>query len=196
MWRHGPRIEVCDAAPQMMSVLEFASLLIGLILISGLLARFLFSVVTVSGSSMEPTLRPNDQILVFRYWPTALMRRGQIIVFTKPHNLPRTRVALLEDLARKGKTVVASTKPASSPLRIKRVVGGPGDHVRTHALRHRHKDGGVGDIEGNGSTYVLPPGHFFVLGDGKYSIDSGSWGAIPLGRFVGLYLCKLATPDV
>jgi len=64
--------------------------------------------VLVQGDSMEPTLRPGDRVLV-RRMPLRRVRRGQLVVFAPPPDLPTT---------------------LDNPLwLVKRVVALPGDTV-------------------------------------------------------------------
>ena len=67
------------------------------------LARVLLVRVTVTGSSMAPTLRPGDRVLVRRA-STRSLRRGDLVVFARPREPRRSWM-------------------------IKRVLAGPGDPV-------------------------------------------------------------------
>lgn len=129
-----------------------------------LLARRRFVVVTVVGSSMEPTLRPGDRVLVRRRGSDPL-RVGAIMVFREPDDtLPGA----------------LPPGPASQRWVIKRIAALPGcavpDPVRPV----------VGDAE------AVPAGMVVVLGDGVRSGDSRQWGFIPADQALGLVVRKLA----
>ncbi|MEV4132167.1 S26 family signal peptidase [Dactylosporangium sp. NPDC049742] len=73
-----------------------------------LVLRRRFLAVTVTGVSMEPTLRPGDRVLVRRV-PLHRVRRGQLVVIRPPAGLPHPQ--------------------DSPPWMVKRAVALPGDTV-------------------------------------------------------------------
>jgi signal peptidase I len=83
----------------------FGALVVGL----GLLARRRLLLVTVTGTSMEPALRPGQSLLVRRH-TTGRLRTGQVIVFRGPIGGPPDPTGRL-------------------PLMIKRIAATPGDPV-------------------------------------------------------------------
>jgi signal peptidase I len=133
--------------------------------------------VRVRSSSMIPTLRSGDQILVMKWGHRAHHpHRRDIIAFHAPH---------------------------SSELLIKRVVGVAGDTVgiadgvlvvnrkRVHEsfVAYRLTD----------STYFgpvrVPAGSVFVMGDNRSdSVDSRSFGPVPLSRIVGRVVLRIWPP--
>jgi signal peptidase I len=140
-----------------------------LLVASGLvitLARRRFVVVTVVGASMEPTLRPGDQVLVRRQGSDKL-GVGVLVVFQEPGGHHRSRT------------------PASGIARrswaIKRIAAVPGsavpDSVRSAA----------------GGADIVPPGMLVVLGDGTRSGDSRQWGFIPADQVLGFVVRKLTS---
>jgi signal peptidase I len=131
-----------------------------------MLARQCFALITVAGASMEPTLRPGDQVLVRRHAAKAL-RVGAIVVFREPggQHRPGTPASGL----------------ASQPWAIKRIAAMPG-HVVPSSVR-----------SAVGGTDVVPAGMLVVLGDGARSGDSRQWGFIPADQTLGLMVRNLTT---
>ncbi|MFT4745685.1 MAG: signal peptidase I [Nitriliruptoraceae bacterium] len=110
----------------------------------------------VHGASMEPTLHDGDVLLTV---PTRHPARGHVVVLDEP--------------------------TGASGQQVKRVLGLPGEVVRS-VQGHLIVDG-VGLLEpyaqGRGPNGVLtvPPGHVVVLGDNRSaSTDSRTYGPVPL----------------
>lgn len=148
------------------SVLALACLLLCLL-------RLSLRVVIVRGQSMEPTLTPEDRVLVCRFWPQRWLRRGQIVLVC-PWGSPEEEYTRF----------------------IKRIVGMPGDTLVTSLdevpedIRASHA--AFYDAQQR-RTWQVPSGHIFVRGDNRQgSIDSTLWGATPMGRVYGIVLRKLA----
>lgn len=121
--------------------------------------RWLYSVVTVYGSSMEPGLADGDR-LVARRCGVGRLRPGQLVVFTEPGLPHRGRPAWL-------------TGASQGLWVIKRVAAGPGDPV-PGAIR-----------AAVGGATVVPPRAVLVLGDGPGSRDSRQWGFITSRHIFG-----------
>jgi signal peptidase I len=149
-----------------------AATVLAVCVLSIMLARRWFAVVTVSGSSMAPTLRPGDRVLVRRHPHDALsvLRAGAIVVFREPGAQRRPGFP--------------ASGLASQPWVIKRIAAMPG-HPVPGSVRPA-----VGDRE------VVPAGMLVVLGDGLLSGDSRQWGFIPADQTLGLVVRTLkATRD-
>lgn len=134
-----------------------------------------FSVLTpyvVLLNSMEPTLRPNDRVLVYRWaYRRAVPQPGDIILFRDPQ------------------------EPVSTFL-VKRVVGVPGDHLaiaQGYVIRNGKPLDEGGYAFQNALTVApecmcltVPPDAVFVMGDNRnYSEDSRDYGPVPLKNVVG-----------
>jgi signal peptidase I len=129
---------------------------------------------TVRSTSMTPTLRSGDQILTEKVSP-------------RLHRLARGDVVVLRP-------------PGSADLMVKRVVALAGDRVgladgRLVVNGHRPREPYV-DLESVDGVYfgpeVVPVGSVFVLGDDRAdSVDSRSFGPVPVGRVVGRMLLRL-----
>lgn len=112
----------------------------------------------VTGSSMEPALRPGDRLVVRPVGPVP-PRRGDVVVLRDPREPGRRTV--------------------------KRVVALPGEQVRlragrlvidgvTHIEPHAHRRCGDDDR-------TVPPRHVYVLGDNRArSTDSRTYGPVPI----------------
>jgi signal peptidase I len=132
----------------------------------GLWVRHRLVLVTVVGSSMEPTLFSGDRVLVHRRG-LARVRRGQIVVLEPP----------LPDGARH-----AGTGPALLADRlwnIKRVVALPGDPVPP----------GVPAV---GAAPRVPRAALVVLGDNPASMDSRQRGFYPAADLLGVMVRRVS----
>lgn len=121
-------------------------------------------VVTVSGTSMLPTLRPGDRVLIRRV-PIKRLRPGQIVV-TRP-----------------GRPVLTLTRQ-DPLLMIKRVAAVPGDpvpRVDVPALA------GVPES-------AVPSGRFVVLGDNPDGTDSRELGYFYAEYLLGVVIRTLPGP--
>jgi signal peptidase I len=180
------------------------------VLVLGLFAlTFIFQNFAIPSSSMENTLLIGDHVLVSRItlapptrWAKFIyyrnIRRGDIIVFFKPH--PETPDLYL----------------------VKRVIGVPGDHIHlidgtvylngvaqkepeaqvaTDSYPYRDDFPAVPPPEGSDVTaewaldlpshiqngdLVVPKGYYFAMGDNRpVSLDSRYWGFVPRANIVG-----------
>ena len=135
----------------------------------------------IPSGSMLPTLEIGDRLVVekisYRFHPP---RRGDIVVFYPPFQEERDRVAY-----------------------IKRVIGTPGDQVRIAEGRVSINGveiqesyinepprytcpGSCSGVPNNGSTFTVPAGQYFVMGDNRNdSRDSHEWGFLPEENIIG-----------
>ncbi len=121
---------------------------------------FVVQVSIVKGNSMEPCLHDGDRLVVDRVsYELGSVGRGDVVVLRYPRN--------------------------PSVDFVKRIVGVPGDHVAMRGGR-LFVNGSAADDYGcipdhqdlNG--VVVPPEHFFVLGDNRpVSCDSREFGLVP-----------------
>ncbi len=130
--------------------------------------RSMARIYTIPSDSMEPALRPGDNIVVTPYRFGATPRRGEVVVFQSPRN--------------------------PSELVVKRVIATPGDLVGTTArgevtiggklLAERYVRAGM--TSGTIPLQIVPSGCYFVMGDNRRdSLDSRSWGVLPGNLIVG-----------
>jgi signal peptidase I len=132
------------------------------IIIQSLTAR-----IKVESTSMVPTLRTNDYVVVNKLaYKLGGPKRGDVIVFKYPPD------------------------PTQIPY-IKRVIGLPGDQI--HIAGGRVSINGVLLNEpylkvstNGGGDWTVPEESLFVMGDNRNgSSDSRAWGMVPLGNVIG-----------
>lgn len=133
--------------------------------------------VTVSSSSMSPTLRAGDVLLTSRMAPdVGDLDRGDLVVFVSPGDGERA---------------------------VKRVIGLPGEeivvldgvlHVDGRVVDEPFIDPGL--VDGYYSrTYVVPGDAVFVMGDNRAnSVDSRDYGAVPEPALEGRVVVRLWPP--
>ncbi len=132
----------------------------------------------VSGESMDPTFKNGQYLIIdelsYRF---SAPERGDVIIFRYPRN--------------------------PSEYFIKRIIGLPGDtvHIANETVTVTSKDGtaqtldepyvvNVGD--GPNSTYTVPEGNYFVMGDNRpESSDSRIWGMLPRNNIIGRAFVRL-----
>ncbi|GGP02051.1 S26 family signal peptidase [Nonomuraea glycinis] len=137
------------------------------ILVATVLLRRRIVVVTVSGTSMTPTLQPGEKLLVRRCGITAL-KIGDIVVLEPP------RVPVSHEVK------VLASLPTRTRWQVKRVAALPGDPIPPPAQ------------EAAGTLRTVPDGTLIVLGDNNASNDSRLNGPYPADRILGIALRKLA----
>lgn len=173
---------------------------VGILLIAPILAltitAYVFQSYEVDGPSMEPTLKSNDRLIVWkvgRTWSRITGKdyippRGTVVVFVK-----------------KGLYDFNSNREKQL---IKRIIGVPGDRVIVkdgvmRVYNDEHPDGfdpdehmmqgqGVlGEITGN-ADITVGPGEVFVVGDHRdNSLDSRSFGAVPAEDIIGTLSARI-----
>jgi signal peptidase I len=139
---------------------RWALMALAVITVTLLTLRWLFSVVTVRGTSMEPELAEGDQLLARRCGVRQL-RRGQLVVFSEP-GLPFCQRPAWLTGARQGLWV------------IKRVAAVPGDSI-PETMR-----------SAVGGLAVVPPRSILVLGNAPDSRDSRQWGFVTSEHILGV----------
>ncbi len=124
--------------------------------------------IRIEAASMEPTLSEGDQVIV-------------------------DKLSLRFDSPGRGDLIVFRL-PGSDGLGVKRVVGVAGEEIATEdgglVVDHRPVTEPYIDREGLRGSYfgpvIVPPGAVFVMGDNRRSsVDSRSFGAVPLDAVVG-----------
>jgi signal peptidase I len=136
-------------------------------------------VVKVDGSSMEPTYRQGDRVLV-RQRPPAAVRPGDVIMVA-----PELGTEPLAD----EQPVEALAQPTAPPTRrggrlwlIKRVVAVAGDPTPP----------GLGPALAAAAGVPVPAGHLIVLGDNPgHSYDSRHEGFVAMDRIRGVAIGRL-----
>lgn len=150
---------------------------LSILLLMGVLIRRYLAVVTVENVSMLPTLEPGDRMLVVRHWPNKWLHRGDIVLVWPSRTSPIGPTLL--EVKSYIKRVVGLGQETITTSLIERV-----ETVSLHeqdAGNHQHQQ-----------VWQIPPGHIFVCGDNRESsLDSRTWGPLPLHSVLGVVLMKL-----
>lgn len=139
-----------------------------------ILMRTCLLVITVITQSMAPTLEVGDRVLVLRKSLVPRLRKGQIVLFTLPHEAERNSKSARPLLYIKRITALGGETFEDRPTNINKSIIERASDQRQH-------------------TWHIPPGFLFVSGDNqKDSIDSRTWGPLPTKSVRGIVLLKLA----
>jgi len=131
---------------------------------AALAARWMFTLVTVTGDSMRPALAEGDRVLVLRA-RLGRLRAGHVVVLEAP-----------------GTGGYEATAPGGGEWIIKRVAAVPGELT---------PPGSLPAADGPPGTRV-PPGKLVVLGDNAvWSHDSRQIGYIPGDRLLGVVVRRV-----
>jgi signal peptidase I len=146
----------------------------------------------IPSGSMEPTLKIGQRVLVDRLvYDFQSPHRGEVVVFHPPSQLTCAVPVGAQEACPQ------SVKTHASDYFVKRVIGLPGDRlsireghpvINGHELTHEPYIASCGGVpECNmPKTIVIPPGHYFMMGDNRgNSDDSRFWGPIPKSWMVG-----------
>ncbi len=162
-----------------MALYMLTACLTGLVLlITGLIviSHFFIVVISITGTSMEPTFSSHDRVVVIRSTWKRLLQRGRVVV----------------GISSKTPLPLGYTHPES--FFIKRVTGLPGEVIITHRSEalpflDLMNQSIAYDAEGYHRWYI-PPSHYFLRGDSR-GVDSLVWGPVPHHALIGIVLAKL-----
>ncbi|MFT3887214.1 MAG: signal peptidase I [Arachnia sp.] len=196
---------------------ESVLVIVGAIVIATLIRTFVGQMFIIPSGSMEHTLEVGDRVLVSKFGG---FQRGDVVVFQDPGNwLDPTPV---EDNPVKLALEFVGVLPNSSTEHlIKRVIGMPGDHVRTTDDLHIEVNGQVLDetpylyaddgVQVAPATVpfdiVVPKDRIFVMGDhrnasrdsrcklGDVSQQPGMNAFVPIDDVVGAAVAIVAPLD-
>ena len=145
----------------------------------------------VEGSSMEPTLKDGQYLLVnklvyFNLSPGDLRRLLPFNRFDRPETL------FAFHAPRRGEIIIFHFPRDQTRDFVKRVIGVAGDEVEIRRGtvfvngRSLEEPYITHPSEASMSRLIVPPEKFFVLGDNRrFSNDSRDWGPVPTGNVVG-----------
>ncbi|HEY5789755.1 MAG TPA: signal peptidase I [Gammaproteobacteria bacterium] len=210
--REDAAVSEADALPQPKEplVVEYARSFFPIILAVLLLRSFLVEPFRIPSGSMLPTLLVGDFILVNKYayglrLPVLNTRfvalgtpeRGDVVVFRYPRDPSIDYIKRVVGLPGDRVTYVDKQVYVNGE-RVEQQPAGSNDTVRCGydngpAEQRTERLGAVAhqvlvcprqpSVEGE---YVVPPGHYFVMGDNRdNSNDSRFWGAVPEANLVG-----------
>jgi signal peptidase I len=147
--------------------------LVSTIIVFFLLQTFVARTFGVEQTSMESTLEPGQEVIVDRLTPNfSPYKRGDIVVFTAPDLTGRPEPLIKRVIAVGGSTVALKGG-------IVYVDGVALDEP--YAYR-----GEPTEPIGPATTWQIPPGYLFVLGDHRtVSVDSRMFGPVPVSTVVG-----------
>ena len=179
------------------------------IVLALIIKYFLFTPTIVKQSSMYPTLKEDQRLILNRVGRTfkQMPKREDIITFEAPSVTYRTKddtdlsnpIAIFtdtKDMSLKEKfdyNILETTKISY----IKRVIGLPGDHVQIkegkvfvndEELQEDYLQLGIvtDDMEGIFSDIIVPENTVFAMGDNRNSsVDCRVFGCIPLDKIEG-----------
>ncbi len=138
------------------SVYEFASIIVSSVLAVGVIFTLLFKISTVSGQSMENTLRNGDQLIISSITPN--IEYGDVVVISQPNGYEKTLIKRV--IAVGGQTV-------KFDLSTNKVV------VDGVVLDEPYIKENMEFLLSMSKTYTVPEGKLFVMGDNRnYSADS------------------------
>jgi signal peptidase I len=147
---------------------------IGAFIISLIVLRQSFGIVRILGESMNPTLRHDDWVLIFRYFPARFLKRGWIVVHQNS-NQNQLRPSMGDNSL------------------IKRIVALPDDTVEYSAdellpmIQEEHYE----TLKANGKlSWYIPEKYYFLKGD-ALGIDSTMLGPLPMKDMYGLVIRKI-----
>jgi signal peptidase I len=172
-----------------------------------LIQAFIVKPYRIPSPSMVPTLKVGQRILANRLISKPSV--GDIVVFHPPKGADPIDNPICGDPNQGGGHDQPCDEPTaaqSSQTFIKRVVGGPGDRIAIvggHVIRNgvREKDAyiepcGGGDACTFRKSIVVPPGHWFMMGDNRgASDDSRFWGPVPNSWVIGVAFFTYWPPD-
>ena len=192
----GPGIKKKSSSKKAITwVIEITIMLVIAALIAIMIQSFGVKAFMIPSSSMSPTLKIGDRVLVDRV--TYYFRkpwRGDVIVFRYPPREPlslNTSNPLYWPFERIGETLHITNR-GSIPY-IKRVVATEGETVelRKGKLYIDGKEVEEDYLKSNPDTtdfgpVLIPEGHVFAMGDNRTaSRDSRSWGTVPIRSIIG-----------
>jgi signal peptidase I len=197
-----------DADPGWRFLREFGILTLTALFIAILIKTFLIQAFFIPSGSMEPTLTPDDRILVNRLaYRFGDIERGDIIVFADPTPAEQDRGVFGTVVHWLGEGV-GVVRPADDDF-IKRVIALPGEtwemrdgvtYVDGRKLDEPYVNQSDLDTRSFGPETV-PDGMLFVMGDNRnHSGDSrfpppGGLGYIPIDRVIGQAFVTIWPPS-
>jgi signal peptidase I len=155
------------------NVIEWVAIIAAALVVAIVIKTFLFQAFYIPSESMEPTLRPNDRVLVNKLsYKMHAIHRGDIVVFKRPPT--------------------EASDPTIKDL-IKRVIGLPGDTIEErgglvfiNGVQLKEPYLPAGTVTNTLPVTKVGKDQYFVMGDNRTnSKDSRFIGTIPKSLIVG-----------
>ena len=197
-----------ETKAKMKDIFEWIYCIVIAVVIALLIKYFLGTPTVVKQTSMVPTLKQNERLLLNRITRTLKKepKRGEIVTFEAPSKMSYKADEVNKDnpvaeyknepngiMAKFLYHVVEIAKTSY----IERVIGLPGDHVeikdgKVYLNGEEYHEGYLADdvittdLEGLFTDVVVPEGTVFVMGDNReHSADSRRFGCIPIEKLEG-----------
>lgn len=179
-------------------VLEWIYCIVIAIALALLIRYFVGTPTVVRQSSMYPTLKQNQRLILNRLYRTfnEMPERGDIITFEAPSNSSATSVKATYDNEPEGwlNKFIYYVLEVNKTSYIKRVIALPGEHVTIlegkvyingEELEETYLQDDV--VTEAKSSYLIdftvPDGYIFAMGDNReYSSDCRAFGCIPIDK--------------
>jgi signal peptidase I len=158
--------------PFMPSLFIFFTAMLIVFVLALLILRVFYSIATVEGQSMLPTLKPGDKLLVVKKFNAHKLLKGQIIVIEVPDNL----------------YIRGPKNNRIRRLMVKRIMGLSGDIVSASVFIPSRNPREIDEncVSEVTRSWEVPSGCCFVQGDNLVvSSDSRNWGPISLNKIKG-----------
>ena len=190
-----------SAVKSVVELVATVAIAVGLAL---LIQAFIVKPYRIPSSSMEPTLNIGQRILANRLAGNPGI--GDVVVFHPPKGANVESCGNPQEGQGHLQACDDPNPEDTSETFIKRVVGLPGDHLQIingHVIRNgkREQDSYIrpclpGQPCNFPQTIVVPPGHYFMMGDNRgISDDSRFWGPVPSSWIIGTAFFTYWPPD-
>jgi signal peptidase I len=157
--------------------IEWVLVIVAVVMIAMLFRTYVAQTFYVPSRSMEPTLDVGDRIIASKLsvtWGT--IHRGDIVVFHAPSS------------------VAAACGSAPEPFLVKRVIGVPGDHLRSlgNTIYVKETWSHTEPLGRIISPVTVGPHSYYMVGDNHfYSCDSRYWGTVQRTQIIGKVFIRI-----
>lgn len=194
-------------------IIEWIICIIISIVLALLIKYFMITPTTVNQYSMSPTFENGDILLLNRWMRTvnSEINRGDIITFEAPSktkfvvdevDMKNPRAEYNRETNGIGQKFLYYVLETSKESYIKRVIALPGEHIKITENGNVYINGTLldegylseGVVTKQNAFYdlIVPDGYLFVMGDNReYSMDSRSFGCIPIEKVEGRVICRI-----